>query len=951
MLRIGKRAGRKKPFIFWMVSLTMLLLFFGVLSAMVSAQSPKTIRVGAYNNPPKISVDDHGNVTGFWPDLLAYIAEKEGWQVEYIPGTWTDGLKNLQSGVIDIMPDVAFTEERAAKYTFSNDPVLESWTRLYVAQDNTDIQTIKDLDGGKIAGLAGSVNLEGPNGLYELIRNFDLHVTVVEMEDYQSVFRAIETGMVNAGITNRNFGDKFAGDYAVKPTSIIFQPITLKFAFPKNSSEAPYFAERIDAQMAALKQNNDSVYYQLLAKYFETSIAEKKVVPRWLTRAMQIGVFLLIVFGLAFITARYQIARQTQEIREKNEELRESEERYRTIYNSTSDAIFIQDAETGKILDANKAAMRMYGYERQEIMNLNIGALSSGADLYTEKQATKKIQRTVEKNENRFDWQAVDKQGKIFWVDVSLKKATINGEARIVAVVRDIDRRKKAEDDLAAEKERLAVTLNSIGDGVIATDKNGKIVMINKVAQRLTGWQWQDAVGQDLLEVFTIVDANSDKLRADPVSKVLASGEIIDLANHTVLVAKDGTRRSIADSGAPICNAKSEIIGVILVFRDVTEKQKSEAAMMKIKKLESVGVLAGGIAHDFNNILTAILGNISLARMGLSPQDLAYPLLEAAEKASLRAKDLTQQLLTFSKGGDPVKQTASIEKIINDSASFVLHGTSVSYQIDCPDNLYLANVDAGQISQVIQNIVLNARDAMPTGGAITIKCTNVDDIKTEKPNLPAGKYLKITIDDTGGGIPEKYLEKIFDPYFSTKQHGSGLGLAITHSIVLKHNGDIDVKSTMGKGTSFSIYLPASPEQILKTPFVPEAQMQLKNATILVMDDEKIVREVLQSMLENFGYRVLTAKDGREAINIYREYWAKNEAIDLVIMDLTIPGGMGGKEAVQIVLDINPDAKVLVSSGYSNDPILANYAAYGFSGALVKPFRIDDLDKTLHTLLA
>ncbi len=811
-------------FILVLVFLTAIFLFFGALAAMVSAQSPKVVRVGAYDNPPKISVDENGNVSGFWGDLLAYIAAEEGWQIEYVPGTWNDGLANLQSGAIDIMPDVAFTEDRAAKYAFSDAPVLVSWTRLYVAQDNTGIQTVQELDGKKVAALAGSVNLNGPAGLYELIRGFDLHVTVEEMDDYQSVFRAIESGEVDAGITNRNFGDKFAGDYAVKSTSIIFQPINMKFALPKNSPTTDYFLKRINQEMATLKNDNNSIYYDLLAKYFETSIAEKEVVPRWLQLTMQFGVVLLIAFGLAFVTARIQITRQTREIRDKNEAL-------------------------------------------------------------------------------------------------------------------------------AAEKERLAVTLNSIGDGVIATDNNGTIVLINKIAERLTGWTRRDAIGKPLLDVFHIIDARSGNMRHDPVSKVLTSGRIVGLANHMVLVAKDGTRRSIADSGAPIFDADSQVIGVILVFRDVTEKEKNEAAIMKTKKLESVGVLAGGIAHDFNNILTAILGNISLARMHVSSENDAFELLVEAEKASLRARDLTQQLLTFSKGGDPVKKTTAIEKVVVESAEFVLHGTSVACTFECIDDLWLVDADAGQTSQVIQNIVLNARDAMPTGGIVTIKCTNIPDIHTEKPNLPDGKYIRISISDTGSGIPEKYLSQVFDPYFSTKQQGNGLGLAITHAIIRKHDGDIDVRSVMGQGTTFSIYLPASEQQLPDQPSTEPAKAQPISAKILIMDDEQIVRDVLRSVLESFGFTVIATEDGSEAIAVYREHWEDNSPFDAVIMDLTVPGGMGGENAVQGVLNINPAAKVIVSSGYSNDPILANYQDYGFSGAIVKPFQIEDLEATLDEVLS
>ena len=370
------------------------------------------------------------------------------------------------------------------------------------------------------------------------------------------------------------------------------------------------------------------------------------------------------------------------------------------------------------------------------------------------------------------------------------------------------DRVRERTYELQSIREKLFVTLQSIGDGVITTDIEGRITFINKIVENLTGWSQDEAVGLPLLKVFHIIYEKTGLPCDNPVDKVLASGQIIGLADHTHLIAKDGRRINIEDSGAPIYNKDSKIIGVVLVFRDVTEKKKIQRELLKVKKLESVGVLAGGIAHDFNNILTAILGNINLAGMYIDPEDTAYPLLKEAEKASIRAKDLTQQLLTFSKGGDPVKQTASIDKIITDSTDFILHGSSVSCLYHIPEDLWMVNVDPGHMSQVIQNIVLNACQAMPEGGVLNIVCANIPDVKTELIRLPPGKYIQITIHDNGVGIPEKYLDKIFDPYFTTKQTGSGLGLAITHSIISKHDGNISVQSEVGKGTTFTIYLPA-----------------------------------------------------------------------------------------------------------------------------------------------
>ena len=508
--------------------------------------------------------------------------------------------------------------------------------------------------------------------------------------------------------------------------------------------------------------------------------------------------------------------------------------------------------------------------------------------------------------------------------------------------------REKAEVKLAAEKERLAVTLRSIGDGVITADTSGKIIFINKIAEQLTGWQNEDAHGRPMEEVFHILNEQTREVCENPVEKVLSTGQIIGLANHTALIAKDGTERSIADSGAPILNEQSEIIGVVLVFRDVSEQKKTEQELLRVEKLESVGLLAGGIAHDFNNILTAILGNINLALFDDSLKSSTKNLLSEVEKASLRAKDLTQQLLTFSKGGEPVKETSCLEDVIKESASFVLSGDKVACKYDFPSDLWLVDIDKGQISQVIQNIVLNASHAMPDGGMIKINCKNISSIdKHSLHKKGKGQFVKICIQDTGIGIPKNIIEKIFDPYYTTKSEGSGLGLAITQSIINKHKGELLVESSPGDGSTFTIYLPAS-EKIKShgQTLIAESRESSSQAKILIMDDDEMVRTVVKTMLVALGHTIILAEGGDEAIELYTGAINSGNSFDLVIMDLTIPGGMGGKEAVKGILDANPKAKVIVSSGYSNDPIMANFKDYGFSAAIVKPFQLKELSRVV-----
>lgn len=392
----------------------------------------------------------------------------------------------------------------------------------------------------------------------------------------------------------------------------------------------------------------------------------------------------------------------------------------------------------------------------------------------------------------------------------------------------------------------------------------------------------------------------------------------------------------------------------ITVVRDIESRKKEGKNLLKVEKLESIGLLAGGIAHDFNNILMAIAGNIDMALLDHTMKAETRKVLNAAEKACNRAKGLTHQLLTFSKGGEPIKKISSLREVIRDSANFVLHGGKSSCDFHIPDDLYLVDIDQDQISQVIQNIVLNADHAMPGGGLIRIICANVvtDDGHIEASGLK-NKHVKIKISDSGIGINLQYIDKIFDPYFSTKSMGSGLGLAICQSIINKHNGSISVSSMSGNGSTFTILLPASSHQedAINNNITEEPAPFVGRHKILVMDDEDQIRKITKAMLEQMGINVVLAKDGAEAIQIYTDSLNSQEPIDLIITDLTVPGGMGGKEAATKILEVNPNARIIVASGYSNDPAMARYKEFGFCAALVKPYLFKDIKKTITDLLA
>jgi PAS domain S-box-containing protein len=506
------------------------------------------------------------------------------------------------------------------------------------------------------------------------------------------------------------------------------------------------------------------------------------------------------------------------------------------------------------------------------------------------------------------------------------------------------------ENALATERELLAITIHLIDDGIIITDAEGEILLINRVAEALTGWSEQEAIGRPLSEVLCTISEKTRERCEDPAKVILKTGEMFGSANGKVLIARNGTERIITNSAALIYDKDSNIIGTVLVIRDITEKQKMQEELLNAQSVESIGFLAGGIAHDFNNILTAILGNISLAKMYANPGDKVFERLREAERASIQAKELTHQLLTFSKGRAPVLKAASIAELLRDSASFVLSGSNVRCEFSIPDGLWPVEIDEGQVSQVINNLIINADHAMPDGGIIRLRAENTIAGLRDSLPLDDGRYVKISIQDRGVGISKEHLQRIFDPYFTTKQKGNGLGLALSRSIIKSHGGHIVVESQMGAGTTFFIYLPASSEEVPTKDEVEEKPI-VGEGKILVMDDEEIVRELACGILINIGYEVIGATDGAQAVRLYKKAKELGHPFDAVIMDLTVPGGMGGREATKKLTEIDPEVKVIVSSGYSNDPIMADFKKYGFSGVIAKPYRIKELSEVLYKVVS
>ncbi len=621
--------------------------------------------------------------------------------------------------------------------------------------------------------------------------------------------------------------------------------------------------------------------------------------------------------------------------------LRENEEKYRQLFEMESDALFLISNETGKILEINASACRMYGFSREELLarrNVDLSAEPDATRGATQHRLTQIPVRWHRKQD-----------GTVFPVEITASHFTWHEQSVHLAAMRDITERIEARQELERQRAFLKTVIDACPSFIYVKDHQARVVLANRPLAELIGRSEAELIGANTLDIFADDRPTAEKLYREDLELLSGKRELIE--EEESFTDRHGRCRWLYRVKLPLRDDQGRPVQVLGVSTDITDRKRLEEEELKASKLESLGLLAGGIAHDFNNILTAILGHISLARRQGRLDEHSAEALAEAEKASFRAKDLTRQLLTFSRGGAPVKRAMAIDTLVRECVGFTLSGSRIRCNFDLPADLWTVEVDDSQFGQVIQNLVINADQAMPNGGAIKIEAANLTLREGELPPLEAGRWIRLSFTDRGGGIPPENLPRIFDPYFTTKQKGSGLGLATTYSVVKRHNGHITVESVLGHGATFRIYLPAtgSAPQV-DSPLSEENAARGRGARVLVMDDEEAVREVLLAILGHLGYQVAVAREGAEAIELYRRAREQGQPFDALVMDLTIAGGMGGLEAIRHLRELDPAVKALVSSGYSSDPVLANYREHGFSGMVCKPYRIEDLERELRRVL-
>jgi PAS domain S-box-containing protein len=499
------------------------------------------------------------------------------------------------------------------------------------------------------------------------------------------------------------------------------------------------------------------------------------------------------------------------------------------------------------------------------------------------------------------------------------------------------------ERELADKAREWEETFNAISDMIIIVNRDYRIVKANRAAAAFLGARPEAMLGMNCHELHH----HHDRRRHDQCPCGVTFGEGTP---STMEFYEPRFERFLEVSTSPIVNIEGEVVEAVHITKDITWRKKMENEIIKTQKLDSIAVLAGGIAHDFNNMLTIIMSTTTLAKMYAKDDARVVAKIEEAEREIIRTRELTGQLLTFAKGGAPVKRLSSLPELLRDTIEFSLKGSNVGYEMVLAEDLWAAEIDRTQISQVIGNLVLNAVQAMPYGGTIRVHASNATIEGQAALPVSPGRYVQIVIEDSGSGIDSRHLSKIFDPFFTTKTGGSGLGLSTSYSIIKKHNGYIDVKSQAGVGSVFTIYLPATLDVPKEEAAPVDRELKGSGRVLLMDDDEKLLANV-DEMLEALGYEVETARNGEEAIILYKRALAQARPFKAVILDVTVVGGMGGEECIGHLLELDPGVRAIVVSGYSEDAVLAGYGRLGFREALAKPFTLEELQARLRKVMA
>ncbi len=879
--------------------------------------------------------------SGFFVDVMGDIAGRAGLDVRYIcKNGWPEMISAIESGEADV-GILLKSAEREKKLNFS---VPVDVTHLsFFGRSESSIDVSKVPAGYSVGVIRGSMS-------YEQMKSRPGVRLVIE-NSYQEGIFSLLAGEIELFAAEKSMVLKHARETGLED---------------RIREVGKPFVER--ERCLAVRKDNVGLVERLnmVLPGFVGSTAYQAIYSRWFSRpapywtakrvvAVSAVLIFLSVCGMA-IWRYASISRINTELlqnidaRKKAEEtVRADEARLRQITDNMVDMVGQFD-ERAFFQYASPSYERVLGYRPAELVGTWAPEKIHPDD---RDQVISAIDDMLKIGTGSAQYRYRHKDGSYRWIEstgrnVPDRQGNVTGS---IMGSRDITDRRLSEEALQKSEQMVRKVLDSVDEGFVVVDRDYRIVSTNRAYCKLVSASCDDVIGKHCYEVSHKANRPCYEVGEEcAVKKAFETGEPSTVCHKH---GDAGANTLYVETKAfPLKDESGAVTSVIESINNITEKHLLETERLKAQKLEAIGTLAGGIAHDFNNLLQGVFGYISLARLKKDDRQKSLAAIEQAERALEMSVKLTNQLLTFSKGGSPVRRPTSLWPVIENATKFALSGSCSEYRISGDEGLWQAEADEGQIGQVVQNIVLNADQAMPGGGLVEITARNVDIPGENLPlSLQEGKYAEIAIRDSGIGIPEQYLPRIFDPYFTTKEKGSGLGLATSYSIVKNHGGLINVISKPGKGTTFFIYIPAAAEVFeRKRTRHTAADAPCRKGKILVMDDEKVIRDVAGELIHALGHEVEFASHGREALEMFREAKRSGKPFDVVILDLTIRGGIGGSETVQMLAEIDPGVKAVVSSGYSDVAVMSGRHDQQFKAFLKKPYNIDDLQEVLQALL-
>ena len=924
---------RRLGTIHW-VSLSAFFVF--LFSFPFPVQAKENFKVGVFPFNPLIFQDSDGTVRGIFADLINEIAEKKGWTLTYVAGSWNDELGQAKAGTLDLITSVMYTPERDKYLDYSHEAAFTVWGDVYV-RPGTGIENILSLKGKKVAVMRG--DLSGQNFI-KLAREFQVDCDVIEVSSHLDVFTLVKTKQADAGVAPNIFGTINAPSFNLVPSPIIFNPNPLYFCTP--AGENVQLLAAIDESLKIWKQDKNSFYYKTLNKWLSSQEIDKFILPVWIFYS--IGGCLVIIVAL-FIWSRTLKSR----VRQRTEALSESEQKYRTLLAYQNDAVFLHkklSSGFANFSEVNEFAVKHYGYSREEFLNLSAEEISTeeGMDLFLK---SGDLARLNETGHHVFETEHRKKNGERFPVEISSTHIDLPGGKYILSVARDISARKQTEAALRSKEEKFRTLFEHVTDYALVLkyiDHKLIIVDLNESACRWHGYTRQELIGKPL----TFLDVQEiDPAVAEENLKTLNNGETVKIeVNHR---RKDGSIFPV-EVAANLISIEGEQF-LFSVERDLTQRNEAQNQHRELErqlrqkfKMEAVGLMAGGIAHNFNNNLAIILGNLELAQLKLGKDSKAGGHLDHAYIAACRATELVKQILAYSRQSKSAMMVVKLAQIIDETLKLIRSTLPATVDLQCRIPLESGELsilaDAIRIQEALMNLCTNAVHAMDERGVLIISLETVDlhpDDLLECGNCQPGPYARLGIQDSGCGMSEETIAKIFDPFFTTKavDQGTGMGLSTVRGIVDQHWGLIKVASSLGHGTRFDLFFPLThqpgPEEVLRQKVLVEGSER-----ILLVDDEDLLLQTVASILESVGYQVVTENNGHAALNRFKDFPGE---YDLVITDQTMPQ-MAGNELAMELRRIKPDLPIILCTGFSSKISGSEAAEIGVSSLLYKPLEME-----------